>query len=308
MAVALSVGIELAGDGIGERSPASGIAGLAHRLESGGVHYWVIGADRAEPPAAPSLDASVIATVAARHSSHLGLVVAAAPHRDHPYNLARRLVSVDHAARGRVGWFALDADRRIALGAGADTWTGAALGPAHTAEAIAAVRTLWRTWPFASVLGDRSTGVFTDTTQLRRADVRGAYRIAGPLNVPGSRQGDLPVWQHSGAATADADVVVVEDGAPVPDGAVVRVRSVDHAALDRVAGTPGAAGVLLRVPADALTAVLDDVVAAAYRRGLLATPGAGTLRQRLSLPVPAAPDLSHHPRAFDDAPNAGARL
>ncbi|GAB4700844.1 hypothetical protein MOKP118_43450 [Mycobacterium avium subsp. hominissuis] len=65
---------------------------------------------------------------------------------------------------------------------------------------------------------------------------------------------------------------------------------------------------LLRVPADALTAVLDDVVAAAYRRGLLATPGAGTLRQRLSLPVPAAPDLSHHPRAFDDAPNAGARL
>ena len=37
-------------------------------------------------------------------------------------------------------------------------------------------------------------------------------------------------------------------------------------------------------------------------------PGAGTLRQRLSLPVPAAPDLSHHPRAFDDAPNAGARL
>ncbi|MBZ4620466.1 luciferase, partial [Mycobacterium avium subsp. hominissuis] len=81
MAVALSVGIELAGDGIGERSPASGIAGLAHRLESAGVHYWVIGADRAEPPAAPSLDASVIATVAARHSSHLGLVVAAAPHR-----------------------------------------------------------------------------------------------------------------------------------------------------------------------------------------------------------------------------------
>ncbi|PBJ66354.1 luciferase, partial [Mycobacterium avium subsp. hominissuis] len=169
MAVALSVGIELAGDGIGERSPASGIAGLAHRLESAGVHYWVIGADRTEPPAAPSLDASVIATVAARHSSHLGLVVAAAPHRDHPYNLARRLVSVDHAARGRVGWFALDADRRIALGAGADTWTGAALGPAHTAEAIAAVRTLWRTWPFASVLGDRSTGVFTDTTRLRRA-------------------------------------------------------------------------------------------------------------------------------------------
>ncbi|OBJ82213.1 luciferase [Mycobacterium sp. 1245852.3] len=308
MPATLSVGIEVAGDGTGGQSPARGVAGLAHRLESAGVHYWVIGADRSEPSDAVALDASLVATVAARHSTTLGLVVAASVHRDHPYNLARRLLSVEHAAPGRVGWFALDADRRIGLDAVADTWTGAALGPAHTAAAIEAVRTLWRTWPYASVVGDRATGVFADTAQIRRADVHGAYRITGPLNVPGSPHGDPPVWQRGGVATANADVVVVEDGDPAPDGAVVRVRSVGHAALDRVAATPGARGVLLRVTPDSLPAVLDDVVAAAQRRGVLATPGAGTLRQRLRLSEPAGPDLSAHRRAFDGAPNAGARL
>lgn len=308
MPVTLSVGIEVAGDGIGDQPPVRGVAGLAHRLESAGVHYWVIGADRNEPLGASALDASLIATVAARHSTRLGLVVAASAHRDHPYNLARRLLSVEHAAPGRVGWFALDADRRIGLNAVADTWTGAALGPAHTAAAIEAVRTLWRTWPHASLVGDSEAGVFADAAQIRRADVRGTYRIAGPLNVPGSPHGDPPVWQQAGAPTAHPDVVVVEDGEPVPDGAHVRVRSVDHAALDRVAARPGVRGVLLRVPPDSLTAVLDDVVAAAQRRGVVATPRAGTLRQQLRLPAPAVPDLSAHRRAFDGAPNAGARL
>ncbi|GAB1811195.1 LLM class oxidoreductase [Mycobacterium sp. MUNTM1] len=308
MPATLSVGIEVAGDAIGDQSPVRGVAGLAHRLESAGVHYWVIGADRAEPVGASSLDASLVATVAARHSTRLGLVVAASVHRDHPYNLARRLLSVEHAAPGRVGWFALDADRRIGLNAVADTWTGAALGPAHTAVAIEAVRTLWRTWPYASLVGDRATGVFADTAQIRRADVQGTYRITGPLNVPGSPHGDPPVWQQAGAPTANPDVVVVEDGDPVPDGAVIRVRSVDHAALDRVAATPGVRGVLLRVTPDALPAVLDDVVAPAQRRGIAAAPPAGTLRQQLRLPACAVPDLSAHRRAFDGAPNAGARL
>ncbi|MGV9797438.1 hypothetical protein ACWDTP_05200 [Mycobacterium sp. NPDC003449] len=208
----LSVGIEILDDGYGayqrpggDRS-SRGVAVLADRLESAGVHYWVLGSGPGELGSSTgvSLDPSLVATVAARHSTNLGLVVAAAAHRDHPYNLARRLLSVDHAAQGRVGWFALDADRRIALNAVADTWTGAGLSAAHTAEAVGAVRTLWRTWPLESVVGDLAAGVFADTSLIRRADVRGRYSIAGPLNVPGSVQGDLPVWQHADPDNPDA--------------------------------------------------------------------------------------------------------
>ncbi|KAA0115957.1 LLM class flavin-dependent oxidoreductase [Mycolicibacterium sp. P9-22] len=323
MAVALSVGVEVVGDGVADRkvgaeAPARGIAGLARRLESAGVGYWVIGAERGESTHAGTvtLDPSLIATIAARHSTRLGLVVSAAGHRDHPYNLARRLISVDHAAQGRVGWLALDFDHSIALNAASDTWTGAHLDATHTDDAVAAVRTLWRTWPLGSVLGDTAAGVFADVTQIRRADVRAGYAITGPLNVPGSVQGDLPVWRQAtrGSATAPsgADLVVVEDREPVPDGTpvVIRVRSLHSiaATLDRISGIPAAHGVLLRVDPQVFDHVLERVLPAARRRGVIGGPGEGTLRGRLRLPVPESPDLSGHAAVFDTVPNPGGRL
>ena len=321
MASSLSVGIEVTGDGLDELGAdrrARGIAWLAHRLESAGVSYWVIGAERGEADARRvGLDPSLIATVAARHSAHLGLVVAAAGHRDHPYNLARRLVSVDHAAHGRVGWLALDRDHAIGLDADTDTWTGAGLDAVHTAHAVAAVRTLSRTWPLESVVGDPSTGVFADVTRIRRADVKDGYRITGPLNVPGSVQGDLPVWQQDDpigeSRTAAADLVIVEHGDRIPDGpaaVVVRVRSaVDLAAtLDLLADVPGVAGVVLRLRPDELAPVLDDALPAARRRAVVGAAGAGTLRARLGLPAPVDPGLAGHPAAFETLPNPGGRL
>lgn len=301
MPAPLSFGIEIVGDGIGEHRPAE----LAARLEAAGVSYWVIGAGRDDTgPASVSLDASVIATIAARHSTRLGLVIAAAAHRDHPYNLARRLLSVDHAAQGRVGWFALDADRRIALNAPADTWTGTALDAAHTADAVLAVRALWRSWPLESVVGDVATGVFADIAQIRRVDVQRGYTITGPMNLPGSVQGDLPVWQRGGGHSSGADLVVVEQGEPLPAApAVVRVRSVEH--LDAVLNEPnGAVGVLARVT----TQELDTVLQFARRRNLLPAPSGGTLRHRLALPVPTEPDLSTKPLAFAGFPTPGGRL
>ncbi len=323
MTVALSVGVEVVGDGVGElgtAGPVRDIAALAQRLEAAGVGYWVLGAERGEHSDAThaTLDPSLLATVAARHTSALGLVVAAAAHRDHPYNLARRLLSVDHAARGRVGWLALDFDHGTALNAATDTWLGDELGPAHTSDAVAAVRTLWRTWPLESVVGDRTTGVFADTDQIRRADVARGYRIAGPLNVPGSRQGDLPVWRQAVAGTdasvSGADVVVVEEGAPVPAGrpvVVVRVRSIQRigSALERLSANGNAAGVVVRLAPHALTPFLDAALPEARRRGFVdsgARPG--SLRQQLQLPVPRQPDLAGHALAFASAPNPGGRL
>lgn len=319
MAISLSIGVEVIGDGIGsdggERS-TRGIAGMARRLESAGVSYWVIGAGRAEVSAGhpASLDPCIVATVAARHSSDLGIVVAAAAHRDHPYNLARRLVSVDHAAHGRVGWLALDYDHPSALNSPTDTWTGAELDAAHTSDAVAAVRTLWRTWPLESIVGDLGSGVFADARLIRRADVSRGYAISGPLNVPGSIQGDLPIWRTAepGADPEGADLVVVADGEPVPSGipAVVRLPSVARLdeALQRLSDTDGVVGVLLRLTPRELEHVLDDVLPAARRRSLIDGPGSGPLRERLRLPARTEPDLSGHAVAFDTVPNPGGRL
>lgn len=307
----------MTGDGLGVLDAGvAGIAGLSGRLEAAGVSYWVIGAGRGEgnDVTVEGLDPSLLATIAARHTSRLGLVVAAAAHRDHPYNLARRLVSVDHAAHGRVGWLALDFDHSIALNANTDTWTGADLDAAHTDDAIVAVRALWRTWPLDSVVGELDTGLFSDVSRIRRADVHNAYDIAGPLNVPGSVQGDLPVWRQAGSGhdAGAADHVIVEDGAPIPaaGNVVVRLRSADSidAALERIAASATASGVLLRLDPAGLDHVLHEVLPAARERGLLAERETGTLRERLGVPVPAAPDLTRNPTAFETVPNPGGRL
>lgn len=319
MGASLTVGVEVAGDGLGRLDVGvAGIAGLAGQLETAGVTYWVIGADRGEANdvTVEGLDPSLLATIAARHTSHLGLVIAAAAHRDHPYNLARRLVSVDHAAHGRVGWLALDFDHSIALNATTDTWTGADLDAEHTDDAVVAVRALWRTWPLDSVVGDLDTGVFSDVSRIRRADVHNAYDIAGPLNVPGSVQGDLPVWRQAGFARGSvagtADHLIVEDGGPipVPGKVVVRLRSADciGAAIERIAGRPEVSGVLLRLDPSELDHVLHEVLPAARKRGLLGDRGTGTLREQLGVPVPVAPDLTHNPTVFETVPNPGGRL
>ncbi|MFV8052466.1 LLM class flavin-dependent oxidoreductase [Mycobacterium sp. 48b] len=319
MGASLTVGVEVAGDGLGRLDVGvAGIAGLAGQLETAGVTYWVIGADRGEANdvTVEGLDPSLLATIAARHTSQLGLVVAAAAHRDHPYNLARRLVSVDHAAHGRVGWLALDFDHSIALNATTDTWTGAELDAEHTDDAVVAVRALWRTWPLDSVVGDLDTGVFSDVSRIRRADVHNEYDIAGPLNVPGSVQGDLPVWRQTGSArdsaAGAADHVIVEDGDPIPvtGKVVVRLRSAGSidATLERIARHPKVSGVLLRLDPTELDHVLHEVVPAARKRGLLGDRGNGTLREQLGVPAPGAPDLTRNPAAFETVPNPGGRL
>lgn len=298
-----SFGIEIVGDGIGARAPAE----LARRLDAAGVSYWVIGAGRDEPVHSVNLDPTVIATIAARHSRELGVVVAAAAHRDHPYNLARRLLSVDHAAQGRAGWLTLEADRRIALNALQDSWTQRSLDPAHTTDAVAAVRALWRTWPLSSVIADHETGVFADTSQIRRADVRNTYRISGPMNVPGSVQGDLPVW--AGPGVGGADLVVIDHGDPLPEvPAVVRVRGAERLTEALNGLSAPVAGILARVGVHELDRVLDEILPVAHQRGLIGTDRRGTLRQRLGTAVPLEPDLSTKPLAFSGAVNPGGRL
>jgi hypothetical protein len=90
---------------------------------------------------------------------------------------------------------------------------------------------------------------------------------------------------------------------------VVRIRTTDQldTTLDRLARTP-AVGVLLRLAASELDSVLDDVLPAARRRSVVGSPGTGTLRERLGLPVPSTPDLADHALAFDTVPNPGGRL
>ncbi|MCQ8187620.1 hypothetical protein [Streptomyces rugosispiralis] len=142
-----------------------------------------------------------------------------------PYNLARRVLSLDRATAGRSG---------LALRAGDGDEVSAAVVPDRTATArprrwaeYARVLTgLWESFPATALLGDQTTGVFAEDTLIEPIGHEGSfYRVAGPLDGPSSPQGRpvLVADARDGLDWIDvaglADAVVVTE-ARVPEAAV----------------------------------------------------------------------------------------
>ncbi|MFF2083685.1 LLM class flavin-dependent oxidoreductase [Nocardia sp. NPDC058176] len=322
--MALVVGVEIS-DGELARAVGTGFDEVAGLLDGAGIGYVVLGADRADG-ATESLSPAIAGTLFARRTRGLGIVAAASPQRDHPYNIARRLASLDHLAHGRAGWLALREDRSTTLGQVArGSWTGPEpLGAAPLADAVTAARALWRTWPIETLTG-------TDSF-VRHADHTGQYSTTGPLNVPTTPQGEPVVWWryergddpgHVGVA----DVAIVAPGeidtarAELPESVHRHVR-IDNADLaghtgDRadvhgsaLPGGPTLAdlaarddvhGVLIRLDLAALPDFAERTLPALAAAGLVrlrVSGGTSTLRDHLGIARRTEPDLSRHRLVF----------
>ncbi len=148
---------------------------------------------------------TLIAALAAS-TERIGLIATGSCTYSEPYNLARQFLSIDHMSGGRVGWNIVT------------TWMDAAArnyGAEHRAhgdryvvgdEFVEVVKGLWDTWADDAVVDDRSGhGVYADTDRIRPLNFKGTYyNVAGPLNLPRSRQG-RPVLVQAGASDAGRD-------------------------------------------------------------------------------------------------------
>lgn len=256
--------------------------------------FTVLGIDRIDgsEPRAETLDASAVAAVLARRTGHARFLVAASPQRDHPYNLARRVASLGHLSRGRSGVLFGVVDGYAPPGpTGQEAWGGAGLGvgaPLTTATAhvaARAVRDLEQSWPYASIVGDRETGILVRSDEIVHVDLDDTYAIAGPLNVPEPPTGaSVVAWYDDGASVPTTGSTVVDLTIRATGGVAVAPRHDD-------APSPGGdEGFLLRAAADES---LDALLARA--RGLLAdryraVAVGGSLRQALGLAVPERPE------------------
>ncbi|SBN63256.1 Luciferase-like monooxygenase [Curtobacterium sp. 9128] len=181
-----------------------GIAGIADRIRRTDADTVVLGADRfvQEHADGPRVDPTSAALALGRALPAHRFLIAVAPTRDHPYNVARRVLSLDHVLGGRVGLLVGAHDPGAHDPAADDERSH------DPAEFARVVRGLWATWPFDSIVGDRSTGVFADTDRVRPLDHDGGpggYRVRGPLTTP-SRPGGSPVlavWDDVDLPDAD---------------------------------------------------------------------------------------------------------
>lgn len=142
-----------------------------------------------------------ILTAIAGATERIGLIATASTTYNEPYALARRLASVDHVSRGRVGWnIVTSATHEEAANFSLAERPLQATRYERADEFLEVAKKLWDSWGDAHFLGDKERGRWGDPTQLRAVDHVGThFRVAGPLNVPRPVQG-YPLLVQAGAS------------------------------------------------------------------------------------------------------------
>ncbi len=154
-----------------------------------------------ERPNLGAMDPATVLAALAATTKHVGLVATASTTYNEPYNLARRFASLDHLSRGRAAWnivttFVPD----VAANFGSDALPRGDARYDRAEEFVDVVRSLWGSWGPGSLVGNKTTGVFADSSRVHAIDHHGGhFNVRGPLTLPRSPQG-WPVLFQAGSS------------------------------------------------------------------------------------------------------------
>lgn len=157
-------------------------------------------------------------------TSRIGLIGTATTSYNDPYNLARRLASLDLISRGRAGWNVVTSgDAGTARNYGKDEHYDydTRYGRAH--EYLEVARGLWRSYEDDAFVRDRETGTFLDPSKQHALNHKGRFfSVEGPLNIQRSPQGE-PVIFQAGDSEQGRDL-----GAAIADGIFTHAKSIEQ--------------------------------------------------------------------------------
>ncbi len=190
----------------------------------------------------PNLDPAMLVPAMAQATRHLGFVVTANTGAEHPFVFARRMSTLDHLTRGRIGWNVvtgyLDSAAR-ALGLERQGAHDARYDAAD--DVMRALRLLWEeSWDDGAMLRDRRSGVYADPARVREVGHRGAgWSMRGRHLCEPSPQ-RTPVIYQAGAsargrrfAAEHAECVFVNATTPPQVARLVAGLRAEAAALGR---------------------------------------------------------------------------
>jgi FMN-dependent oxidoreductase (nitrilotriacetate monooxygenase family) len=160
-----------------------------------------------ERPNFGAMDPTIVLAAVASATKHVGLVATASTTYNEPYNLARRIATLDHLSRGRASWnivttFIPDVAANF----------GTAELPNHddryerAEEFVDIVTRLWDSWEDEALIGDKASGRFADASRVHAINHHGThYTVRGPITLPRSPQG-RPVLYQSGSSGPGRDL------------------------------------------------------------------------------------------------------
>ncbi|MGW5218735.1 NtaA/DmoA family FMN-dependent monooxygenase [Nocardia sp. NPDC004085] len=153
------------------------------------------------------LDPTVLLASLTAVTSRIGLISTISTTYSDPYDVARKLASLDHLSCGRSGW-------NVVTGAYQEATANFPVDPtldhsdryrrAH--EFIRICAALWDSWESGALVEDLRTGIYTDSHRIRPINHIGEhFRVKGPLQVPRSPQG-RPVLAQAGSSDEGRDL------------------------------------------------------------------------------------------------------
>ncbi|MFF7457002.1 LLM class flavin-dependent oxidoreductase [Kitasatospora sp. NPDC008115] len=198
-------------DGSADPGGLDGLTRLARTAERGGFDFLLLPESaKGGPEVLTALGALAAGT------TRLGLAAGLGPAGHQPYELARRLASLDHLSAGRAAWSVTTGP----TASDAERLRHGALPPdagrhAHAAEFLRAARTLWDSWAEDDVPADPSDGTFVRPGAGAFVHHGTHFDLSGRFTTPRSPQGHPVVVRTVGSprdltsAAADAEVAVV---------------------------------------------------------------------------------------------------
>jgi FMN-dependent oxidoreductase (nitrilotriacetate monooxygenase family) len=140
--------------------------------------------------------ATLLSALAAR-TSHLGMVGTFTTSFNSPFNLVRRLGSLDLISNGRAGWNVVTTgDAGTAGNYGLDEHFDYDTRYGRAQEFVELARALWDSYEDDAFVRDRATGRFLDRSKQHVLDHEGEYfKVRGPLNLVRSVQGHPVIFQ-----------------------------------------------------------------------------------------------------------------
>lgn len=178
------------------------LAGAARQLEHAGFTALILpnengpGAVRAGRPFLPCEPFTACGALAASTRT-IGLVAAVPASTGEPYNVARRLASLDHISRGRMGW-----NLTQAVDGSSEQYGDHSRPPRpeiseRACEFTGVVEALWDSWSSEAIIVRSGGASGVDGKGNLSISHEGAfYKVKGPLDVPRPPQGHPVCFQQ----------------------------------------------------------------------------------------------------------------
>jgi len=143
---------------------------------------------------------TMLAAVAAV-TERIGVIGTASTTYGEPYEVARKVASLDLVSKGRAGWnIVTSANQDAAFNFGRETHLEHTKRYERADEFLEAVTALWDSWEPDALIADRNAGRFVDRSKIHAVNHHSPqFSVRGPIDIPRSMQGQ-PVRVQAGSS------------------------------------------------------------------------------------------------------------